>query len=90
MADDFTFSSKSLIRFFANELWTFHIARAPGFGVAAQSSAVLETERLAHISPRAKKIKQADIVGNTLTIVERDPKFAAIYLPEKKAMLAVL
>jgi guanosine-3',5'-bis(diphosphate) 3'-pyrophosphohydrolase len=50
----------------------------------------LETERLAHISPRAKIIKRADIADNTLTIVERDPKFAAIYLPEKKAMLAVL
>jgi len=50
----------------------------------------LETERLAHISPQAKIIKRADIADNTLTIAERDPGFAKVYLPEKEAMLKVL
>lgn len=39
---------------------------------------------------RAKTIKLADIIDNTCTIAERDPEFAALYLPEKYAMLQVL
>ncbi|WP_217895618.1 HD domain-containing protein [Oceanospirillum sanctuarii] len=39
---------------------------------------------------RAKTIKLADIIDNTYTIAERDPEFAALYLPEKYAMLQVL
>jgi (p)ppGpp synthase/HD superfamily hydrolase len=50
----------------------------------------LETERLAHISPRAKMVKRADIADNTSTIEARDPAFAKVYLAEKRAALAVL
>lgn len=38
----------------------------------------------------AQTIKLADIIDNTDTIADRDPEFAALYLPEKKSMLAVL
>ncbi|MBB1489523.1 HD domain-containing protein [Oceanospirillum sediminis] len=38
----------------------------------------------------AKTIKLADIIDNTHTIADRDPEFAALYLPEKKSMLEVL
>lgn len=45
---------------------------------------------IAKASPRAKSIKLADLISNTAAIVEHDPGFAAVYLPEKKALLEVL
>lgn len=41
-------------------------------------------------SPEAKTIKLADLISNTRSIVERDPKFAVIYLKEKRLLLQVL
>ena len=35
-------------------------------------------------------IKLADLIDNTGSIVSRDPKFAIIYMTEKKALLEVL
>jgi (p)ppGpp synthase/HD superfamily hydrolase len=49
-----------------------------------------ETNRLASASKEAQTIKVADIISNVSTIVEVDPEFAKIYLPEKKEQLAVL
>ncbi len=51
-----------------------------------------EIERfwIAGASPEAKTIKLADLIDNTSTIVERDPKFAKVYLQEKAALLEVL
>ncbi len=37
-----------------------------------------------------KTIKLADLIDNTKSIVEEDPKFARVYLAEKKALLEVL
>ena len=50
----------------------------------------LDRQQLAKADIRAKTIKLADIIDNTHTIADRDPEFAALYLPEKYAMLQVL
>lgn len=50
----------------------------------------IDRQQLAQADTRAKTIKLADIIDNTDTIAERDPEFAALYLPEKYAMLQVL
>lgn len=51
-----------------------------------------EVDRLhtAKASPRAKTIKLADLIDNSRSIVERDPKFAKVYIGEKKRLLEVL
>ena len=49
-----------------------------------------ECERLAGISAEAQTIKLADVISNCRTVAERDADFAAVYLPEKAAVLAVL
>jgi (p)ppGpp synthase/HD superfamily hydrolase len=41
-------------------------------------------------SPHAKTVKLADLISNTASIVTYDPKFAAVYLTEKRALLGVL
>ncbi|SNR99825.1 HD domain-containing protein [Humidesulfovibrio mexicanus] len=40
--------------------------------------------------PVAKTIKLADLIDNTKSIVAFDPKFAAVYLEEKRRLLEVL
>ena len=35
-------------------------------------------------------IKCADLISNTSSIVQHDPKFAALYLAEKRELLEVL
>jgi hypothetical protein len=51
-----------------------------------------EIDRLhiAKASPRAKTIKLADLIDNSSSIIERDPKFAKVYIGEKKLLLEVL
>ncbi|WP_297478351.1 HD domain-containing protein [Ferrovum sp.] len=51
-----------------------------------------EVDRLhtAKASPRAKTIKLADLIDNSRSIIERDPKFAKVYIGEKKLLLEVL
>jgi (p)ppGpp synthase/HD superfamily hydrolase len=51
---------------------------------------MLETDRIATISDRAKAVKKADIADNTSSIVTHDPDFAKVYLVEKAAVMAVL
>lgn len=41
-------------------------------------------------SPACKTIKLADLISNTISIVERDPEFAKVYLAEKRELLEVL
>lgn len=50
----------------------------------------LDREHVAKASPEGQSIKLADLVDNTHSIVEHDPKFAQIYLAEKRALLKVL
>ena len=47
----------------------------------------LEAIRLGKISPRAQTIKYADLLDNTEDIVKNDPKFAEVYLKEKRNIL---
>lgn len=46
--------------------------------------------RLAIAPHWVQTIKCADLISNTSSIVQHDPKFAAIYLEEKRLLLAVL
>jgi len=47
----------------------------------------LEAERLGRVSDAAKQIKVADIIDNTKSIQEHDPKFAKVFLDEKEVLL---
>lgn len=46
-----------------------------------------EALRLAYVSGRVKAIKRADIEHNSESIMEHDPKFAKVFLEEKKNLL---
>lgn len=61
----------------------------PGDGNRAQRRA-MDRARLAKAPARAQTIKVADLIDNTASIIERDPKFAVVYLAEKAALLDVL
>ena len=50
----------------------------------------LDRLRLSQAPAWVQTIKVADMIDNTLTIVEYDPKFAKIYLEEKRLMVQVL
>lgn len=41
-------------------------------------------------TPRAKTIKLADLIDNSKSILDRDPKFAEVYIAEKALLLEVL
>lgn len=49
-----------------------------------------ECARLSDVDPDAKTIKLADLISNTRSIVKHDPKFAKIYLAEKRELLRAL
>jgi (p)ppGpp synthase/HD superfamily hydrolase len=46
-----------------------------------------EAERMAHISAEAQTIKYADILDNSLEVIEHDTSFARLYLAECKTLL---
>lgn len=50
----------------------------------------LDREYLALAPADAQTVKLADLIANTKSIVEHDPKFAEVYLREKLALLQVL
>lgn len=50
----------------------------------------LDRERLFEASWDAKTIKLADMIDNTKSILAHDPKFAKIYMAEKKLLLSVI
>lgn len=50
----------------------------------------LSRERLAGCSGWIQTIKVADLISNTSSIVQHDPKFAEVYLEEKRLLLDVL
>ncbi len=56
-------------------------------GLNRVSRKKLEAQRLSRISLRAKNIKLCDIIDNSTDILANDPKFAVIYLAEKKEIL---
>lgn len=47
----------------------------------------LEAERLWLVSPQAQTVKYCDLIDNTSSIVEHDPKFAVKYIQEKEYIL---
>lgn len=49
-----------------------------------------ECRRLSLATPQVKTIKLADLVDNTRSIVDRDPKFARVYMAEKRDLLPAL
>lgn len=51
---------------------------------------VLEAERLSGILPAYQSVKYCDLINNTSSIVDHDPKFAMYYLAEKKYMLSLM
>ena len=50
----------------------------------------IDLTHIAKAPPAAKTIKLADLIDNTRSIVVHDPKFARVYLKEKRALLEVL
>lgn len=50
----------------------------------------IDRAKLAKAPPAAKTIKLADLIDNTKTIADRDPKFWEIYREEKRLLLDVL
>lgn len=50
----------------------------------------IDREWLGHAPNDAKTIKCADLISNTKSIVERDPKFAKTYLAEKRLLMPCL
>lgn len=46
--------------------------------------------RLSHAAGWVQTVKVCDLISNTRTIAEHDPKFSKTYLPEKAALLRVL
>lgn len=61
----------------------------PEDGNRAERKAI-DRHHTALCSPEAATIKLADLIDNTRSIVERDPKFAKVYLEEKRLLLDVL
>lgn len=51
---------------------------------------LLARKRLSEAPPLVQTIKCADIISNASSIAIHDPKFAEVYLQEKREMLAVL
>ena len=50
----------------------------------------MEALRLAYVSKRAKQIKKIDIEHNSESIEEHDPKFAKVFLEEKRELMKYL
>lgn len=68
----------------------YEVTPIPVWEVSRSAKAMLNLEALEKASPPAQTIKLADIIDNLSTIVEHDPEFAKIYLPEKAEQLRVL
>lgn len=58
-------------------------------GTRARRHAI-ELVRMRTMDSDSQSLKLADICHNGLTVVRRDPRFAAVYIPEKKAELDAL
>jgi (p)ppGpp synthase/HD superfamily hydrolase len=50
----------------------------------------IDLEHTRQASPRAKTVKLADLIDNSKTITQHDPKFAKVYMAEKRKLLEVL
>ena len=61
----------------------------PGDGNRATRKEI-DRQHLSIQSPDTKTIKLADLIHNSYSIVKHDPKFAKVYMAEKKLLLEVL
>ncbi len=61
-----------------------------GTTIGREKAAEMNIAHVGRGDCRIKTIKLADVIDNISDIVEHDPKFAVIYLAEKKALLEVL
>ena len=50
----------------------------------------IDKDYLANQGSRVKTIKLADLIDNSKSIIKHDPKFAKVYMQEKKELLEVL
>jgi len=50
----------------------------------------IDRKHIANCSPRVATVKLADLISNSKSIIDNDPKFAKVYIKEKKALLEVL
>jgi (p)ppGpp synthase/HD superfamily hydrolase len=50
----------------------------------------IDRDHLAKASPGGQTIKLADLIHNTSSICKYDPKFATVYMAEKRELLKVL
>lgn len=50
----------------------------------------IDRQHTAKCCPAAATIKLADLISNSRSIMERDPEFAKVYIPEKLKLLEVL
>lgn len=69
-------------------LWLTDVSKPTDGNRAARKK--IDRDHLAAAPPEVKTIKLADLISNTQSIVEQDPGFAKVYLPEKIQLLAVL
>ena len=69
-------------------LWLSDVSK-PSDGNRATRKA-LDRDHIAKAPVRAKTIKLADLISNSASIIEHDPKFAETYLREKRLLLDVL
>jgi (p)ppGpp synthase/HD superfamily hydrolase len=68
--------------------WLTDISRPTDGNRAARKA--LDRAHIAQAPAAAQTIKVCDILSNTKSIVTYDTKFARVYLPEKRELLAVL
>jgi hypothetical protein len=50
----------------------------------------MDREHTAEAPAEAQTVKLADLISNSKSIMEHDPKFAKTYLEEKRLLLAVM
>ena len=69
-------------------LWLTDVSKPEDGNRAARKA--LDRDHIAAAPAPAKTIKLADLISNSKSIVEHDPKFAKTYLAEKRLLLNVL
>jgi (p)ppGpp synthase/HD superfamily hydrolase len=70
-------------------VWMVTDQSRPGDGNRATRKEI-DRKHLAKANPTAKTIKLADIIDNSKDIIKYDPKFAAVYVKEARALMEVL
>jgi len=88
VVEDCGVSIQTICDDFGSEIATLvdWLTKVDSIGNRAQRK-LIDQEKLALAPNPAKLIKCADLIDNTESIVEHDPKFAKVYLPEKWRLL---